>query len=167
MPAPASRPFRGTDAIVLDTDVLYRALRPPGRKLIGESTARTILRNVLAGEIRVILTTPLFKQYEDVLRRPGANDLPEPALRVVLDRLCAAAEKVTVDFRLPALRDAGDTAVLEAAVAGRAAAVVTTNVRDFGDAALYDVAVLTPAQFPNAAGPDAPEPPAVDPAATE
>jgi predicted nucleic acid-binding protein len=50
----------------------------------------------------------------------------------------------------PQLRDPADELVLEAAVNGRADAVVTFNRRDFGDApAAFGIEVLTPAEALN------------------
>ena len=50
-----------------------------------------------------------------------------------MDALLAMAEPVKTHFLWrPQLRDPGDEMVLEAAVNGRADALVTFNVRDFG-----------------------------------
>ena len=54
----------------------------------------------------------------------------------VLEELALLVEPVEVRFRWrPQLRDPGDELVLEAAVNGRADALVMYNVRDFADAA--------------------------------
>ena len=54
----------------------------------------------------------------------------------VLAALASAAEPVTIHYTWrPQLRDAGDELVLEAAVNGRADALVTYNVRHFAEAA--------------------------------
>jgi predicted nucleic acid-binding protein len=57
-------------------------------------------------------------------------------------------EPVESHFRWrPALPDPNDEMVLEAAVNGRADAIVTFNSRDFGDVpATFGIDVLTPAQ---------------------
>lgn len=47
----------------------------------------------------------------------------------------------------PFLRDPNDDMVLECAMAARAEAIVTHNVRDFERAAQMAVRALTPAQF--------------------
>ena len=66
-----------------------------------------------------------------------------------LAAFASAAEPVEVSFRWrPQLRDPGDELVLEAAVKGRAEALVTHNVGDFVPAMrLFDVRVLTPREF--------------------
>ena len=54
-------------------------------------------------------------------------------VEIFLDALLAMAEPVKTHFLWrPQLRDPGDEMVLEAAVNGRADALVTFNVRDFG-----------------------------------
>ena len=67
----------------------------------------------------------------------------------VIAAFASAAEPVEVSFRWrPQLRDPGDELVLEAAVKGRAEALVTHNVGDFVPAMrLFDVRVLTPREF--------------------
>jgi len=58
----------------------------------------------------------------------------------------ALAEPVAIHFLWrPQLRDANDEMVLEAAVNGKADALVTFNMRDFGDAPIrFGVEVLLP-----------------------
>jgi len=66
-----------------------------------------------------------------------------------LAALASAAEPVDVRFMWrPQLADSADELVLEAAVNGRATAIVTHNVRDFSSAAKdFDVEVITPGQL--------------------
>ena len=68
-----------------------------------------------------------------------------------LAALAALIEPVEVRFLWrPQLRDAGDELVLEAAVNGRADALVTHNVRDFADAApRFGLRVARPAELVN------------------
>ena len=66
-----------------------------------------------------------------------------------LTALASACEPVAVCFQWrPQLRDAGDEMVLEAAVNGRADALVTYNVRDFAPAAgRFGLRVLRPGEL--------------------
>jgi predicted nucleic acid-binding protein len=70
------------------------------------------------------------------------------ARRSEVTLLANVAEPVETHFMWrPQLRDPADELVLEAAVNGRAAALVTFNRRDFGPApALFGIDVLTPAE---------------------
>ena len=54
---------------------------------------------------------------------------------MVIDTLCLVGDKVLARFQWrPQLRDPSDEMVLEAAINGRADALVTFNTRDFGEA---------------------------------
>jgi predicted nucleic acid-binding protein len=86
-----------------------------------------------------LLTPALFLQYEDALKRPEqlrASRLTPEQVNEILAALASAAEPVTIHYSWrPQLPDAGDELVLEAAVNGRADALVTYNVRHFAQAA--------------------------------
>lgn len=101
------------------------------------------------GELRPLVTTALFLEYEDVLQRPEtrlATGMSEQDVEGFLAALASAAEAVEVNFRWrPQLRDPKDELVLEAAVNGQADALVTHNVRDFEPAARsFGLRVLLP-----------------------
>lgn len=65
-----------------------------------------------------------------------------------MDAVLALAEPVETHFLWrPQLRDPGDELVLEAAINGRAEAIVTFNRRDFGTAPTrFGVGILLPAE---------------------
>jgi len=66
----------------------------------------------------------------------------------LLDGLVLLAERVEAHFRWrPQLRDPGDEMVLEAAVNGRAQALVTFNRRHYGDApGRFGIEVMSPGE---------------------
>lgn len=74
------------------------------------------------------------------------SGLSEAEVEILMHALCAVAEPVKTRYLWRAqLRDPADEMVLEAAVNGRADALVTFNRRDFGRAAeRFGVAVLSP-----------------------
>ena len=79
-------------------------------------------------------------------RSCGRPELSDREIEVFLDALIAMAEPVKTHFLWrPQLRDPDDEMVLEAAVNGRADALITFNIRDFGTVPLqFGVEVLLP-----------------------
>ena len=101
------------------------------------------------GRLQPLVTTALFLEYEEVLRRPEhrlATGMSEQDVEGFLAAFASASEGVDVSFRWrPQLKDTEDELVLEAAVNGRADALITHNVRDFLDAARrFHLRVLLP-----------------------
>jgi putative PIN family toxin of toxin-antitoxin system len=129
--------------LVLDTDAVVAAMRSPA----GASAA--IIRAVRQGLVTLLVSVPLALEYESVCRKPEhrlAAGLSDRQVDILLDAILAMAEPVETHFLWrPLLRDPNDEMVLEAAVNGRADALVTFNRRDFGSAPLqFGVDVLLP-----------------------
>ena len=132
--------------VVLDTDVIVAALR----SATGGSNA--VLREAAQGRVTPLVTTALFLEYEAVLKRPEQRLAHGLGLRDIDNFLAAfasASEAVEVSFQWrPQLTDANDEMVLEAAVNGRADALITHNVRDFAKgASRFGVRVLRPGEL--------------------
>jgi predicted nucleic acid-binding protein len=88
-------------------------------------------------------------EYEAVcseLEQRLASGLSEREVEIFLDAVLAMAEPVKTHFLWrPQLHDPGDEMVLEAAVNGRADALVTFNVRDFGTVpARFGIELMVP-----------------------
>lgn len=127
------------------TDAIVAAMRSPR----GASAA--LLRAARAGRVTLLATAPLFLEDEAVCGRAEhrlAAGFDRHDLPVFLGALGDLVEPVAVWFLWrPQLRDPGDELVLEAAVNGRAVAIVTFNRRDFQPAAArFGVAILLPAE---------------------
>jgi len=132
--------------IVLDTSVVVAGLRT------GLGTANAVLRLVAQRRVVPLATPPLFLEYEDVLKRPEhrlVHRLPLEAIDEFLAELAALIGPVEVHFQWrPQTPDPNDEMVLEAAINGRANAVVTYNIADFAVAAKrFKVSVLSPAEL--------------------
>ncbi len=132
--------------IVLDTSVVVAGLRSRW------GAANALLRVVARRRLRLLATPPLFLEYEEVLKRPEqrlAHGLTLEEIDEALAELAALIEPVEIHFQWrPQGRDPSDEMVLEAAVNGRADALVTYNVADFRAAgARFKIPVLGPAEL--------------------
>lgn len=100
-------------------------------------------------EIMLVANVALALEYEAVCSRAEhvlASGLSQAQVSIFLDAVVAMVEPVETHFLWrPLLRDPADELVLEAAVNGQAAAIVTFNLKDFGTAPLrFGVEVLAP-----------------------
>ena len=132
-------------SVVLDTSILVAG----SRSRLGASFALlTALRN---GRYRALASVPLLLEYEAVLNRPEhtlASHRDAAETDAFLDALCLLIEPVHLHYLWrPQLRDPADEMVLETALNGRADALVTLNVDDFGPAAIWRLPVYKPADF--------------------
>jgi putative PIN family toxin of toxin-antitoxin system len=131
---------------VLDTNVIVAAVRSPS------GASAEILRMALLQRIVIVCSVPPFLEYEAVLKRPEqlkAAGVSEDDANNLLNVLAGKVQEVEIAYLWrPQLRYPADEMVLEAAVNGRADAIVTFNQRDFLPQALsFGVRVLTPRQF--------------------
>ncbi len=132
--------------IVIDTSVVVAALRTR----LGAGNA--VLRLVATRRLAALATPPLFLEYEEVLKRPEhrlVHGLALDAIDEFLAELAALIEPVEVHFQWrPQSRDPSDEMVLEAAINGRADALVTYNIADFAGAAeRFRIRLLRPAEL--------------------
>src|SRR5580700_7486827 len=95
-----------------------------------------IMRAARQGETTLLLTVALALEYEAICceaEHQLASGLSAGEVDIFVNAVIAIAEPVKTHFLWrPQLRDPGDEMVLEAAVNGRADALVTFNVRNFG-----------------------------------
>jgi putative PIN family toxin of toxin-antitoxin system len=118
--------------LVLDTDVVVAAMRSP----TGASAA--LVERALDARVVLLANVALALEYEAVCQRPehaAAAGITLAQARTFATGVIALVEPVESHFIWrPQLRDPADEMVLEAAVNGRADAIVSFNHRHFGDA---------------------------------
>jgi predicted nucleic acid-binding protein len=111
--------------------------------------SRRLVVAALEQRFMLLVSVALFIEYEAVMTRSehlAASGLSADDVAAILDALALVAEPVRLAFLWrPMLRDADDDMVLEAAVNGRADAIVTMNRRDFAPASeRFGIEVLSP-----------------------
>ena len=129
--------------LALDTDVIVAGMRSPA----GASAA--LLLAASKKKVTLCVNVALMLEYEAVCSRPAHRavaGLTRKEVNIFIDAIAALADPVETHFLWrPQLRDPSDEMVLEAAVNGRAQAIVTFNRRDFGTApAKFGIDVLLP-----------------------
>ena len=130
---------------VLDTDVIVSAMRSP----TGASAA--LLLSALDGLFVLVANVPLVVEYEatcSLAEHRDAAGLDDKQVGQFLDAIAALVEPIQTHFLWrPRLRDAADEMVLEAAVNGKADAIVTFNLRDYGSVPnTFGIEVLKPSE---------------------
>ena len=129
--------------VVLDTDVLVAAIRSPR----GASAA--LVRALQAGKLQVAASVALFVEYEATCTRAEhvlAAGLAQQDVQDFLDQLAGLVEHTEIHFLWrPQVRDPADDMVLEAAVNAMVDAIVSFNIKDFGETAKrFGIEVLLP-----------------------
>jgi putative PIN family toxin of toxin-antitoxin system len=130
---------------VLNTNIVVAAMRSP----TGASAA--LLVAARRSELTLLANVALALEYEatcQLAEHRVAAGLTADETSIFIDAVLAMVEPVETHFMWrPQLRDPADELVLEAAVNGQAAAIVTFNRRDFGTApGAFGIEVLTPAE---------------------
>lgn len=126
--------------IVLDTNMIITAL------LSRNGASFKLLSMIDDERIELVLSTPLVKEYEDVLKRQKFM-LDFQDVENILDYLCliASHHKIYYLWR-PLLKDIQDDMVLELAVKANAM-IITHNKKDFEAASRFNLPVLQANEF--------------------
>ncbi len=126
--------------VILDTNVLYAGLYS------SKGASYRVLRAIDGGEIRLVLSTTLLFEYEDVLKRKRATlRLSNRQIEAVLDGLCSRSEHQKIFFLWrPYLSDPKDDHILELAVASQADIIVTFNLKDFVGVESFGIRAIAP-----------------------
>ena len=130
--------------LVIDTNVFVAGLRSGG------GASREVLRRALAGRYQPLFGNALWQEYGDLLGRDvwGMTTTAQERQQV-LAALAQCGLWVTIYYGWrPNLPDEADNHLVELALAGGAAGIVTHNVRDLdrGELLFDQLRVLSPAQ---------------------
>jgi putative PIN family toxin of toxin-antitoxin system len=128
---------------VLDTNILVAAVRSRS------GASNLLLRALDEGRFEMLVSVPMFLEYEAVLSRPEHRRAAGIGLAQVgdlLDYLAGLIRPVKLHYLWrPQLTDAADEMVLETAINGRADCIVTFNERHFGPSVRFGIETMTPA----------------------
>jgi len=125
---------------ILDTNVLYAGLYS------STGASYQILRAIERERIRIVVSTTLVFEYEDVLKRKQSDlRLTGEQIEIILDNLCDLSQFQKIYFLWrPYLRDPKDDHVLEVAVASQTGIIVTHNVKDFTGIGEFGIRPIPP-----------------------
>ena len=114
--------------IVLDTNVLVMSLRSR------RGASFRLLSELPAKDFQIVLTIPLYTEYQDVLSRPQILELGYTPndIKELTRYLASISHKQEIYYLWrPWLKDPKDDMVLEAAFASQSEYIVTYNTKDF------------------------------------
>ena len=129
--------------IILDTNVLYSGLYS------SRGASFRVLRAIDGGRLRMVLSTALLFEYEDVLKRNHEIlHLSNQEIEKILDNLCLLSEHQKIYFLWrPRLPDPKDDHLLELAIASETKWIVTHNTLDFRGAEQFGVRPIKPKEL--------------------
>ncbi len=132
--------------VVIDTNVWISAL------ISKDGASRELIRWALLDKITPQISTTLFLEYEDVMKREKIQTLCSLSIQEQEELFQAFLStcKWNEIFYLwrPNLDDEGDDFLIELAVASNSSVIITDNIKDIESGELkFDIEVLTPKQF--------------------
>ncbi len=133
--------------VTLDTNILYQTLKST------TGASYFILQEIRNRKIQLALSVPLFKEYEDVLKRIKSLqdfELDISDIDKFLHFIAYVGKPYNTYFLFrPNLKDEKDNMVVELAITSQSDYLVTSNVKDFKNAELkFDkLKVVTPSEF--------------------
>jgi len=132
-------------SLVVDTNVIIAGLR--ARRGASYEIVSAMLRNRLG----FLISVPLLLEYEEVMKRTEPNLLPHltnSEKDIILNGFAAFGKQPRIFYLWrPFLRDPDDDMLVELAIAGSAAHIVTSNTNDFQGVDSLGICVSTPHSF--------------------
>lgn len=129
--------------IVLDTNVLYAALRS------NRGASYRLLSLIDSGKFETNLSVPLVIEYEDVLKgKQEMLNISTSQINQLLNYLCKVSNLHEVFFLWrPIIGDPEDDMILELAVKAQCDYIITYNKRDFEGLQRFDIALADAKEF--------------------
>jgi putative PIN family toxin of toxin-antitoxin system len=129
--------------VILDTNVLFAGLYS------SRGASFRVLQAIEEGKLKVVLSTTLLFEYEDILKRNQVVlGLTNQEIEKILDYLCMQSEHQKIYFLWrPFLADLKDDHLLELAIASGTKLIVTHNTKDFKGAEEFGIRSITPKEL--------------------
>ena len=125
---------------VVDTNVFVSAMLSPA------GIPARILTLILNRHIILLISSGIFEEYEEVLKRKEFS-FNEETIHTLLRMMTLYAEKVTPISHSISLPDPDDLCFLECAITAKADFLITGNKRHFPAALCHPIKVVSPSEF--------------------
>jgi len=134
--------------VTVDTNIIFQALYS------STGASHQILKMIRTGELSLAISIPVFKEYQDVLKRKRSLDFirkTEEDIDIVLEFIALVAEPFVMNYLWrPNLTDEKDNIFAELAFNSGSEYLITKNIRDFSignELKLESFEVITPGDF--------------------
>lgn len=130
--------------VVFDTNILAAA----SRSKRGASYA--LISMLPSPKFELAVSIPLYLEYLDVLMRPEIkpDDVSNADVLNFVRKILDYSHKQSIYFRWrPWLKDPNDDMILELAIASQSSHIVTFNLKDFENIALFGIEAISPSDF--------------------
>ncbi len=131
--------------VTVDTNIIFQALYS------STGASHQILKMIRTGELSLAISIPVFKEYQDVLKRKRSLDFigkTEEEIDTVLEFIALVAEPFVMNYLWrPNLKDEKDNIFAELAFNSGSEFLITKNIRDFtigNELKLESFEVITP-----------------------
>jgi putative PIN family toxin of toxin-antitoxin system len=129
--------------IVVDTNVLIAALRS------NKGASYKLIKLITSGKFELNISVPLILEYESIAKRyQDETNLTSQEIDDIIDYVCSKANEREIYYLWrPHLKDPKDDMVLELAVAGGCSHIITFNIKDFTNIAVFGIEAIGPKEF--------------------
>ena len=134
--------------VTVDTNIIFQALYS------SSGASHQILKMIRNGDITLAISIPVYKEYQDVMKRKRTLDFiqkTEKEVDTVLEFIALVAEPYAMNYLWrPNLRDEKDNIFAELAFNSGSKYLITKNIKDFtigNELSLDSFEVITPGDF--------------------
>ena len=134
--------------VTVDTNILFQALYS------STGASHQILKLIRTGDLSLAISIPVYKEYQDVLKRKRSMDFigkTEDEIDTVLEFIALVSEPFVMNYLWrPNLKDEKDNIFAELAFNSGSRYLITKNIRDFtiGNELILDsFEIITPSDF--------------------